>query len=86
MRAGDFDFDNILFDKKSYENSYKNILVHDISYKKFMCTKPLRITLDKIDGFIKIYNGTRYLVLFGPEKYDVIYDSIRYLIRLFIML
>ena len=34
--------------------------------------KPLRIRLDKIDGFVKVYDGTRYLVL---------YNKIRYLIR-----
>ena len=27
------------------------------------------------------YDGTRYLVLFGLEKYNAIYNSIRYLIR-----
>ena len=26
--------------------------------------------LDKIDGFMRIYDGTRYLILFGSEKYD----------------
>ena len=41
----------------------QKILIYNISYK------PLRIRLDKIDGFIKIYDGTRYLVLFGAEKY-----------------
>ena len=46
----------------------------------FMGAKPLRIRFDKIDGFIKIYDGTRYLVLFGPERYNAIYDKIRYLI------
>ena len=29
---------------------------------------------------IRVYDGTRYLVLFGPEKYDAIYNRIRYLI------
>ena len=42
--------------------------------------KPLRIKLDKIDGFIRVYDGTRYLVLFGSEKHDFIYNRIRYLI------
>ena len=37
---------------------------------------------DKIDGFIRIYDGTRYLTLFGSEKFDVIYDKVRYLISL----
>ena len=42
--------------------------------------KPLRIRFDKIDGFIRIYDGSRYLVLFDIEKYDVIYNRIRYFI------
>ena len=46
-----------------------------------MGPKPLHIRFDKIDRFIKSYDGTRYLVLFGPEIYDAFYDSIRYLIR-----
>ena len=45
-----------------------------------MGAKPLRIRFDKIDEFIKIYDGTRYLVLFSPERYDRIYDRIRYLL------
>ena len=28
----------------------------------------------------KVYDGTRYLVLFGGEKYDFIYNGIRYLL------
>ena len=59
MKVGKFDFDNILLDKKSYKNSYENILIYDISYKTLMGAKPLRIRLDKIDLFIKIYDGTR---------------------------
>ena len=38
--------------------------------------KPLRIRFNKIDGFIRIYD-TRYLVLFGSEKYDFIYNRIK---------
>ena len=45
-----------------------------------MGRKPLRIRFNKKDGFIKIYDATRYLVLFGPERYDAIYDRIRYLV------
>ena len=40
--------------------------------------KPLRIRLDKADVFIRNHDGTRYLVLFGSEKYDAIYNAIRY--------
>ena len=43
MRVGDFDFNNISFDEKSYENIY------NISRKTFTGAKPLRIRLDKID-------------------------------------
>ena len=35
---------------------------------------------NEIDRFIKFYDGTRYLVLFGSEKYDSIYNRIRCLI------
>ena len=35
---------------------------------------------DKVDGLIGVYDGTRYLVLFSPEKNDGIYNRIRYLI------
>ena len=42
--------------------------------------KPLRIRFHKVDGFIKVYGGNRYLVLFGPQKFDAIYNKIRFLI------
>ena len=42
--------------------------------------KPLHIRFDKVDGFIRAYDGTRYLVLFGTEKYDAFHNRIRYLI------
>ena len=41
-----FNLDYILIDVKSYEN----ILVHNISYKTLVGTKPLRIRFYKIDG------------------------------------
>ena len=69
----DLHFDNILFDKKTYEN----ILVCNISYKTMLGSKPLGISFNKIGKFIKVYDPTRYLVLFDPEKYDVIYNRIR---------
>ena len=47
----------------------------------FMGSKLSRIKFDKIDGFIKIYNRTRYLVLFGYWWYDKIFDNIEYLIN-----
>ena len=68
----DFAFDNILIDEKTN----KNILVYDISYKTLFDSKSLRIRFDEVDGFIRVYNGTRYLTLFGSK----IYNRIRYLI------
>ena len=57
-------------------------MIYEISYKTLIGSKPLRIRFDKIDGFIRIYDRTRYLTLFGSEKYDPIYERIRYLISL----
>ena len=75
IKVEDFNFENVLIDEKSY----KKILVYSISFKKLI-TKPLHIRFDKIDRFIRVYDGTRYLVLFESEKFDSIYNKIRYLI------
>ena len=75
IKTEHFDLDNILLDKKWYEN----ILIYNISYKTLIGPQPLRIRFDKIDGFIRTYHITRYLVLFGSEKIDFIYSRIRYL-------
>ena len=74
IKIENFNLDNILIDEKSYEN----ILVYNISYKNLIA-KLLRSIFDKIDGFIRAYDGTRYSVLFVSEKYDSIYNRIRYL-------
>ena len=42
----------------------------------------MRIRIDKIDGFIRVYDEARCLVLLRPEKYDAIYNRIRYLISI----
>ena len=52
----------------------------DISYKILICSKHLRFRFENIDRIIRIYDGIRYLTLFGSEKYNAIYDKIRYLI------
>ena len=70
MRVVGIDFDDILLNEKSY----KSILIHNTFCKTFMGAKPLHIRFEKIDGFIKIYDGTKYLILSGPERYDKIYD------------
>ena len=46
--------------------------------KTLFCSKPMSSRFVKVDGFMRVYEGIRYLVLFGPKKYDAIYDKIRY--------
>ena len=72
IKLEDFDFDNILIDGKSHGN----ILIYGI------CVYALRMKFNKIDGYIRTCDGTRYLTFFGTEKYDTIFDRIRYLISL----
>ena len=67
----------ILIGRKSHEN----ILVCDISWKTLIGAKLLRIRNDKVDGFIRVYDGTIFSVLFGGEKYDFISNSFTYPIR-----
>ena len=43
--------------------------------------KTLHLRFDKVVGFIRIYDGTRYSVLFRPEKYDAIYNGTGYLMN-----
>ena len=54
IKLEDFDLDNIMIDEKSHEN----ILIYDISYKTLIGSKPLRIRFNKIDGIIRIFDGT----------------------------
>ena len=46
-----------------------------------MGAKRLRIRFNKIDGFVKIYDGIRYLVLYDYKRYNTINDRIRYFIK-----
>ena len=66
---------------ENYIKTYENVLIYDISYKNCMGSIPLRIRFDEIDGFIKIYDGTRCLVLFCQSWYNEICDRIKYLIN-----
>ena len=84
MRAWDrhivSDFSVILLDEKLYKEKCESILIYDISYKTSTRAKSLRIRFDEIDGFIKIHNGIRYLVLLHCGWFDKICDRIKYLI------
>ena len=62
--------------KRKLEN-YFNLC---ILYKTSMGAKPLRIRFDKIDGFIKIHDKIKHLVLFDYSYSDKIRDKFRYLI------
>ena len=78
IKLEDFEFRNILLGEKSYEN----ILIYELLYKTLFGAKPLHIMLDKVNGFIRDYDGAKYLISFCLEKYDSINDRIRYLIGL----
>ena len=65
IKIEDFDPDNIQINKKSDEN----ILVYNISYENLTDSKPLRDRFNKLDGIVRVYDRTRYLFLFGSEKY-----------------
>ena len=75
IKVEHFDLDNILIDEKSYEN----ILVCNITYKSLNDSNSLRVRFDKIDGFIRVYDGIKYLVYW--EVKNMIPFKIRYLIR-----
>ena len=57
-------------------------MIDHISYKTLIGAKPLRIIFDKVDGFIGDYGEAKYLVLIDSEKYDAIFDRIRYILGL----
>ena len=61
IKFEDFDLNYILKDEKLYGN----ILMYKISYKTLIGAKPWGIRFDKVDRFIRAYDGSRYLVLFG---------------------
>ena len=79
IKIEDFNLDNILVWK------YENILVYNISCKNLIA-KPLGIRFNKIDEFVRVYDETWYFVLFGSETYDSIYNRIRYLINVKVVL
>ena len=69
-KDSNFDFNEILLDKKLYKEKDENGIY----------VKPFRIRINKIDGFIKIYDKIRCLVLFDYSYQDIICDKIKCLI------
>ena len=55
LKIEDFNLVNISTDEKLYGN----ILVCNISYKTLIDATPLHIRFNKMDGFIRVYDGTR---------------------------
>ena len=49
------------------EKSYEKILVYDISCKNSIGGKPMCIRYDKINGFVRVYTGSKYLLLCRPS-------------------
>ena len=56
-------------------------MIYDVSYKALIGPKPRALDSIKFGRWVRIYEGTRYLILFGSKKY-AIYNRIRYLMTL----
>ena len=76
IKIGNFNFDPVLLAEKLQWN----ILVHEISYKTLIGVKRLCLSFDEADRFIRICYGTRYIVVFGGEKFFFINSRFIYLI------
>ena len=64
----DINFSDILLHEKLYKKRNENILVYDILYKTSIGVETVRIKFNKIEGFIKIHDKIRYLVLKGSYR------------------
>ena len=61
-----------------YKKLYDNISVYNILYKVPTAPKPLRITFDKIDGFIRSLDGKiKHLILFDYGLFIKIRENIK---------
>ena len=69
-KDSDFNFNEILLDETLYKEKDENDIY----------AKPFRIRLNKIDGFIKVHDKIRCLVLFDYSYQDIICDKIKCLI------
>ena len=69
----------ILMTIKLEDFNIYNISINEKLHTNFFLTFNIKIRFDKVDGFIRIYNGIRCLTVFGP---DAINNIIRYLVSL----
>ena len=65
-----FNLDNILID----ENAYENILVYSVLQKTLVDSKHLSIRFNEIDELVRVYDGSRYLVLCLFFSYMLAYE------------
>ena len=60
------------------EKSHENILVFSILNKILINAKPMSIRFDKVNEFIRVYDGTTYSTLFELINYRAAFSKIRY--------
>ena len=54
------------------EKTHENILICDVSYKNPYGAKLLHIIFDKVGGYIREHDRTKYLALFySDEKFEI---------------
>ena len=64
IKIQEFYFESIWLDKKKTLKYF----IFDVFYKGLIVAKLLLIMIDNVEEFIREYEGTKYLVLFVPEK------------------
>ena len=57
-------------------------MIRYLLYKALIGEKLSSIMFDKINRFIRAYDEAKNLVLFGSQKYDAIFERIKYLMNL----
>ena len=67
VNINDLNLANILLEEKSY----RNLLIYDVRYKTSYSAKPLCIISDKVGGYVRKYDRTKYLgLLHFDGKYE----------------
>ena len=60
----------IFYYTNNFLKNYENVLNYNISLEIFMSSKSLHVRFYKIDEFIKIHDGIKYLVLLSCTWFD----------------
>ena len=72
IKIKNFDFGNMLLD----ENSYGNILVHDILYKTLIGAKPLCIMFGENKYYLQVYLNNYAYKTVSTQRVDYLEDNI----------